>query len=471
MDALLFGQNEKAHTYLLRAHHLAPDDAQILLQLSILCLGSQQFKEAYDYISQAYTLDSAHADIVFFKAESAGCLGLMQEAKQYAELYLDMSPDGIYAEDALDILAFFDFEAEQEEQSTEELRAQEKARVLMEQGDFEQAINVLEDIIAAFPTFWSAYNNLALAYFYVGATEDAKEALQTVLRNDAGNIHAICNQTVIAYYDKDMEQLRHHIALLKKIQPYAFENRYKLGATLALIGEYDEAYHWLYSMQKHHFEGDTGYYFWLAYAAYHMGHERQAKKAWEMLVELDPTKEALAPWEVAEDKEQLTTEHLTFIEEKLSSQFSSDRLLGLFLASKSPFKIELLGDPSNVNIEQYDELEKMYLAHLLGHTFDQSPLEKAFLRATEVAEILYEHQDTMNFSVLPMFQLWFAVYEHALHQGYAFKNATAIAAANEYLFLLAHDEAVTKKAIALKYGISPATLNKYIDELLSYLPH
>ena len=69
-------------------------------------------------------------------------------------------------------------------------------------GDFPEAITILEDLIEDRPAFWSAYNNLALAYFYVGEEEQAKALLHTVLRENKGNLHALCNLTVIAYYEK-----------------------------------------------------------------------------------------------------------------------------------------------------------------------------------------------------------------------------------------------------------------------------
>ena len=44
----------------------------------------------------------------------------------------------------------------------------------MESGDFKEAIELLESIITDYPEFWAAYNNLALAYFYIGETEQSK---------------------------------------------------------------------------------------------------------------------------------------------------------------------------------------------------------------------------------------------------------------------------------------------------------
>lgn len=61
-----------------------------------------------------------------------------------------------------------------------------------------------------------AYNNLSLAYFYVGDLEQSKAILHHVLRENVGNLHALCNLTIIAYYEKDESYLKQLVDILKK---------------------------------------------------------------------------------------------------------------------------------------------------------------------------------------------------------------------------------------------------------------
>ena len=65
----------------------------------------------------------------------------------------------------LEFVAFEQDDFEELEGSGEDLYRQEQARRCMEKGDFPEAITILEDLIEDRPAFWSAYNNLALAYF------------------------------------------------------------------------------------------------------------------------------------------------------------------------------------------------------------------------------------------------------------------------------------------------------------------
>lgn len=477
MEATSSGELTKAHKYFKRAAELSPDDAEIFLQLGTLELDEQNYTSAHEALSQVLKLQPKNTEALFLLAETAGCMGLIQDSRTYAEQYLAIEPNGFYADEAREIIAFIEFEMsslpEDEKNSTEEMREQEHARLLMEQSKFAEAIEVLENIIERKPEFWSGYNNLALAYFYIGEVEQARALLGQVLRANNGNLHALCNIAVIAYYEKDSETLEQMLAILRKIQPYEWEHRYKLGATLALIGEYELAFKWLRSMQRKGFEGDVGFYFWLSHAAYFSGHETMAKKSWQYLVELDPSKEGYEPWAFETDVTAEQMDKQKFTIDKLMSEYVSERLFGLFLLSKSPTRQEILAHPTWVDVERYGTFEKLYLAHILGHDFDDNgKAHAAFIRATEVPELMLEaHDNTFKVRIMPMFQLWFGLCEAALLQGYTFKNPKALAAANDYLFRSVHEDKVTKKEVATQYGIAVATLTKYTDELLAFLPN
>ncbi|MFC7688187.1 tetratricopeptide repeat protein [Ureibacillus sp. GCM10028918] len=471
-------QMDKAYKYMKRAAELSPDDAHVLMQFGILEMEAQNFEKAYELIHTAYSLEPSEPEHVFFLAEVSGCIGMVRDAQKYAEMYIKMEPDGMYVEEAEEIIEFVQFEEDEDEpldeEDSEKLAAQEKARRLMENGQFTEAIELLEQLIEKFADLWPAYNNLALAYFYMEDAEQAKALLHHVLRENLGNLHAICNLAVIAYYEKDEQDLSQIVDMLKKINPYDWENRYKLGATFALIGEYELAYKWLHSMKRKGFAGDTGFYFWLAQAAYFSGHVEEGKKAWKILVDMDPTKDGFEPWLDAEketDEESLENSR-EFIIEKITSKYSTHRMFGFFLLSKSAYKQEIIAHPKIIDLAQYSAVEKLCLAYALGHQFDEeNEMEKHFVRSMEVAEELYKSIPTITTEVQYLFQMWFVLSERALKDEYHFKNIKALAAAVEYMFFSTiNSNKVTKKHYAQKFGISAATLTKYVEELITYLP-
>ncbi|RHW36645.1 tetratricopeptide repeat protein [Lysinibacillus yapensis] len=471
-------QMDKAYKYMKRAAELSPDDAHVLMQFGILEMEAQNFEKAYELLHTAYSLDPSEPEHVFFLAEISGCIGMNRDAKKYAEMYLKMEPDGMYVEEAEDILDFVQFEEDEiepfDEDDSEKLIVQEKARRYMEGGQFDQAIEVLEQLIEQYPDLWPAYNNLALAYFYVGDAEQARALLHHVLRENLGNLHALCNLAVIAYYEKEDQELNNLVETLKKINPFDWENRYKLGATLALIGEYETSYKWLQSMKRKGYGGDAGFYFWLAQAAYFSGHPEEGKQAWKILVEIDPSKEGLQPWLNAaeEHAEESLESNREFIIEKISSEYSTHRMFGFFLLSKSAYKQEIVAHPKLIDLSKYSGIEKLCLAYALQHRFnDRNPFEKNFVRSMEVAEELYRSTSSITLEGQYLFQMWFVLSERALKDDYPFKNMKALAAAVEYMFFSTiNSNKVTKKHYAQKYNISVATLTKYIEELMGYLP-
>ncbi len=473
--ALERDQMDKAYKYIKRAAELSPDDGLILMQYGVMEMEAQNFDRAYELIHTAYHLDPDEPEIVFMLAEVSGCIGMVHDAKKYALQYLEMQPEGLYATEAQEILEFVEFEVEVTEQlsetDAEKMIGQEKARRFMEKGDFPSAIQVLEELVEQFSDAWPAYNNLALAYFYIGEKEQARALLKQVLRENHGNLHALCNLAVFAYYEQNDKELQKLLEVLTKIQPYDWDNRYKLGATLALIGEYEHAYKWLHSMSKRGHEGDAGFYFWLAQSAYFSGYKEAAKQAWVMLLQLDPSKEGLEPWSQDAGRPNSLENSREIIIEKINGRFTVERLFGFFLLKRSAHRQEIVAHPQWIDLDSYNDIEKLCLAYALGHDFDaNSKEEQSILRAMIVAEIIAEQYGSIQKEATHVLQLWFALLEMAINEHYAFKNPNALAAAVDYMFHAAMDERTTKKKFAEQYEVTVATLTKYIKELIGFVP-
>ncbi|ANU23864.1 tetratricopeptide repeat protein [Planococcus donghaensis] len=468
----------KAHKYLRRATELSPKDALFLTQYGIVLMEMQEFEQSMDALHAAHELDAKDPDVLFFLAEVHAHMGLFWDARNYAKQYLVFETQGKYAAEAMSIIDFAEqeewqiFDEDGENQESEFHYQQEKARRMMENGDFKNAIELLEKVIAEKPEFWGAYNNLALAYFYIGEAEMAKALLYDVLRRNTGNLHALCNLAVFHYYEKN-DELEDILELLKKIQPYVFEQRYKLGATFALVGKYKEAYRWLKSLQKRGFEGDAAFYFWLSHAAYHSGHEEASRQAWDQLKKMDPDKDGYAPWnEHSAMPHADALEHdRDYLVEKLDHAKKSERLFGLFLLGKSAHKQEIISHPNWLASDQPSVIETFVLGYALGHPFKKEiPEEQAFMRAMEVAELLYAVDKMVTQQRVEVFKLWFLLAEKAFSENYGFKNPPALAAAVEYIVKSANSEKVTKKQMADRFSISVATVTKYIKDMTAYLP-
>lgn len=472
-DVMERGDFKKATKYLQRAIELSPADAMIYLQYAVVELEQGNVEKARELLLDANRLQPENPETIIFLAETSAGLGHIEDAIYYANLYLDVDTDGEFTTEAQDILSFASsvleqLPAEEPEASRAFVHEQERARQLMERGEHAQAIEIFEHIIAENPFFWSAYNNLALAYFYQGEEEQARALLREVLHGNYGNIHALCNLTVMAYYAKETDELEDLEELLVKLHPYKFEHRFKLGATLALIGRYDLAYKWLKSLYKKGFSGDASFYFWLSHSAYFAGDEGLSRQVWAILLEMDPSKDGFEPWTHAMLQEDDLLNNVEYIKVQLQHDDSFERLFGLFLLEKTPYKHEILANPTIIKVEEYTAIEKVFLAFVLGRDLEEDAILKPLLQMIEVAEILYQRFEPLKIEDVTQFQIWFMICEQALEQGYVLKNTVALAAAVEYIDQSSRVK-VTKKFIAEEYQISPQTLTKYVNELLELL--
>lgn len=104
---------------------------------------------------------------------------------------------------------------------------------------------------------------------------------------------------------------------LANVYPILFEQRYKLGATLALVGRHDLGYKWLRSLYKSGFEGDDTFYYWLAASAYGTGRTEFAETIWKKAEAEFPESDRPAPW--AERQEPLPAS----LEQRLAAYYIS----------------------------------------------------------------------------------------------------------------------------------------------------
>lgn len=461
----------KAKKYFLRALQLEPGEPMITCQLAVLYTEMGEYQQSNRLLHSVLDeLDEELYECHYFLANNYAHLGLFKDAHHHAKLYMQLEPYGEFVEDTEDLLQLLTLEAEELEdddfyEHDDLIVQQEQARNLLESGHFPKAIEVLTSIIENYPEYWSAYNNLALAYFYLGEVEQAFEILNDVLQKNPGNLHAMCNRLVFAYYQQEREEVSQLKSVLEKIKPLSIDHQYKLGTTFALIKEYELAYTWLRKLHKHGYEGEGAFYYWLAYAAYFTGHEALAQSVWKQVLEHNPEKEGFEPW--SEDKEKYNgfEEHVPSIMKKFDSQFVEERLFAIFLTSVSNQKDEILTKVLRKNNKNFSSLEREYLSYIKEEDADCA---KQF-SAHETAELLYQHHQPIGSVESGLYLMWFTVYMKILNEELSLKNKQAWAAAIEYVWLHLRHEKITQASLASKYNLSPATLQKYVKSVKNLL--
>jgi len=460
----------KAIKYLKRAMQLEPGEPMIVCQLAIIHTELGEYKESNELLHLILEeLDEEMMECHYFLANNYAHLGYFKDAYAHVTLYLREEEDGEFVEDAEDLLEILTLEADDLDDELYEqddlIKKQEQAKELLESGHFPKAVKLLKDVIEEFPEYWSAYNNLALAYFYLGELEKAAKTLDLVMEKNPGNLHAMCNKLVFAYFQKDEKETAAISNVLKKVKPILTEHQFKLGATFALIGEYEPAYNWFRKLYKQGYEGDGSYYYWFSYAAYFTGKEQLARSLWNKVLELNPGKAGLEPWHeehlAAEDFE----DHDTTILKKLDSDYIEERLFALFLISLSEKKETWLLSKEIVKNAKFSSLENQYVNMVKVGKIDNSQL----VVAHETAKALYEHHHPIGSVEAGLYLMWFSVFVEMSEANVALKNKDALAAATEYVWKKLRNEKSSQKLVAQQYGLSSSTLRKYITLVNGYL--
>ncbi|BDG45835.1 MULTISPECIES: tetratricopeptide repeat protein [Parageobacillus] len=454
----------KAKKYLERAVQYDRNNASFALQLASVLAELGEYQASNQWLLKiVHELDETMYECFYFLANNFAHLGLFHEAMKYAEMYLARDPNGHFAEDIEDLMELLKIDQEEENGGEQDdlITLQERARFLLEKEEFPEAIRLLETIIANYPEFWSAYNNLALAYFYNGNVQKAQEIVEQVLERSPGNLHALCNRLVFYYYLRDERQVKRLSDQLACVHPFFIEHRYKLGATFALVGRFDLAFKWLYHLYKIRYDGDDAFYYWLAYAAYYTGREELAKNVWEKVIDVNPNKRGEEPWAFFSPS---VDPELQKIIRWFDRTNIAEMLYGLYLLSESPYK----NDPAvSIAIRRYladHPLLSQFADYFLLRDVRMSP---AYVIDSHI--IINELSAKNDRTDETMYVAWFSVVVNAFPTNERFSNHSAWSAALEYVWRQRQGQRVTQQWVADKYHVSLSTVKKYVKKVKELL--
>ena len=227
------------------------------------------------------------------------------------------------------------------------------------------------------------------------------------MKLNPGNLQAFCNKLVFAYFQKNTTEVHSIKEALKKVVPILTEQQVKLGATFAIIGEYEPAYFWLRRLQKQGYEGDSSFYYWLSYASYFTGREQLSHTLWEKVIAINPEKKGLEPWSDEHPTANGFEEHVPSILKKLESDHAEERMFGLFLISISDKKEDILSTTDLTKNNKFSRLENQYVSMInTGKNIENSPLTVAH----ETAKVLYKRYQPIGTLEAGLFLLWFTVF-------------------------------------------------------------
>ncbi|MEK4061856.1 MULTISPECIES: tetratricopeptide repeat protein [Paenibacillus] len=239
-------------------------------------------------------IDPAMTECHFYMANNFANMESFEEAERSLVTYLEEDASGEYLAESEELMELLQYELNRPApliriRSREGVVEHDRARTLLEEGKFPQAVKMLEEITKNTPDFLAAHNNLALAYFYMGRFAKAKECLSEVLEQDPGNLHALCNMAIFMQYAGDKEQLAVLLRMLEATVPFHQEHVFKMATTMGILGRHRTAYgHFRRLLKDEEVGGDAGLYHYCAAAASNSSLYNEALRCWRQAAKLDP---------------------------------------------------------------------------------------------------------------------------------------------------------------------------------------
>lgn len=239
-------------------------------------------------------IDPGMTECYFYMANNFANMESYEEAERSLVTYLEEDVNGEFLAESEELMELLQYELDRPApliriRSREGVIEHERARALLEEGKFTQAVALLEEIVSNTPDFLAAHNNLALAYFYMGRFTKAKECIMRVLEQDSGNLHALCNLAIFLQYEGDRGQLAGLLRLLETTIPFHQEHLFKMATTMGILGRHRTAYgHFRRLLKDEEVGGDASLYHYCAAAASNSGLYTEAQRCWQKAAKLDP---------------------------------------------------------------------------------------------------------------------------------------------------------------------------------------
>lgn len=300
--ALRFAENKNyynALSYYRKALTKEPYNSDYLLSLAETYTEMCYYQESNRVLFlAAHNNEELSPDFYF----GLGCnfMGMHEykRAEDAFESYLQLEPEGQYSEDVYDMLEaiqshemlVYENELKNEKSKTGELLAlAQNGKAFLDNGEYDEAINILEEVISEEPKFLHIKNNLSLAYFMNGEHEKAVKVAQDVLKEDNKNIHAVCNIALFYNADNDLGNYEHALERMKKLKPNMdeYDDLLKMATTFCELGEDKYAYVYLKKTLKiRPFNKKLLHY--MAVACFNLGSVNTALEYWGDILKIDP---------------------------------------------------------------------------------------------------------------------------------------------------------------------------------------
>lgn len=289
---------DKALKYFRRAAEYEPENPVNHCNLAGLLSEMGNYEESNRVLQHVLDqIDPAMTECYFYMANNFANMENYESAEKAIIHYLEHDETGQFLEESEEMIELLSYELDRPTKLTsiksrEGIFEHDRARSMLEEGKFGEAVRILERIIKKHPDFMAARNNLALAYYYMGHFEKSVEMIKEVLELDHGNLHALCNLAIFYQHFGDKEKLGELLSVLRKTYPFHQDHVFKLATTMGILSEHETAFRLFKRLIKTGEAGlDPCLFHYTAVAAYNTGRYDEAERQWRQADKFDPGSE------------------------------------------------------------------------------------------------------------------------------------------------------------------------------------
>lgn len=280
---------DSAIKWIEKAMEKKPDDPLIQCQLAVCYMEQYAHHEAHELLLHVLHTAPDYTDCYYLLANNFAHLGLLDEAVKYAEIYLDKEPSGDYCKEARHLIEVLNLDEEEEGfefgpielvDEDELIFFQETVFSFMEYFEWEDALEILEDMLLLYPDYITGKHDYAEALFFSGKQKEAIELEKQLLKESPSSLVSYANLGLF-YYELNQNEYRYYINNLLHVYPMHEQQKLKIAVTLSRTGMYEEAYKRFCLLSKRIVESHPSYYRWFAHAAFYSGKKEKARAIWE----------------------------------------------------------------------------------------------------------------------------------------------------------------------------------------------
>lgn len=286
---------DKALKYFRRAAEYEPENPVNHCNLAGLLSEMGNYEESNVILQQVLDqVDPTMTECYFYMANNFANMENYESAEKAIIHYLEHDESGQFLEESEEMIELLTYELDRPTQLTgiksrEGMFEHDRARALLEEGKFTEAVRILENIVEKHSDFMAARNNLALAYYYMGYFDKSIDMIRQVLELDHGNLHALCNLAIFYQHFGDLDKLGELLDVLRKTYPFHQDHVFKLATTMGILSEHETAYRLFKRLLKTGEAGlDPCLFHYTAVAAYHTKRYGEAERQWRQADKFDP---------------------------------------------------------------------------------------------------------------------------------------------------------------------------------------